>query len=122
MREVRHPAADVLRNEHLYLKVSSELAAKFDRAGIPSLNLVSWSGVAIGSLVCFYDELTEEMVYRYYEPGETIKPQRLATLDEMQHLVKKFKPACVKPGPVPPIHRYVSLKDIRTIDPDDEEL
>ncbi|UDY80337.1 hypothetical protein AXY1_26 [Achromobacter phage AXY1] len=121
MREVRHPAADVMRNEHLYMKVSSELAAKFDRAGIPTLNLVSWSGVAVGALVCFYDELTEEMVYRYYEPGETIKAQPLATLDEMQHLVKKFKPACVKPGPIPAIHRNVSLKDVRAAATDDDE-
>lgn len=120
MREVRHPAIDVIRNGFFGTQVNPELAAKLDRAGIPTLNLVSWAGVAVGSLVSHYDELTEEMVYRYYEPGETVKPQRLATLDEMQHLIKKYKPQCVKPGPVPAQFRNVSLANMA--EEDDGEL
>lgn len=118
MREVRHPAIDVIRNGFFGTQVNPELAAKLDRAGIPTLNLVSWSGVAIGSLVSHYDELTEEMVYRYYEPGETVKPQRLATVDEMQHLIKKYKPQCLKPGAMPAKYRNVSM----AVPDDDGEL
>lgn len=120
MREVRHPAEKVIRNQYFYATIDHELAQKFDRAGIPSLNLVSWSGVVYGSLIMHYDSLTEEMVYRWYEPGETVKPQRLATLDEMEHLVKKYKPVAAKAGPVPNKHRNVSLAT--TADEDDEEL
>lgn len=91
MKEVRHPAEKILYNEHGYVRVSDDLKSKMDRAGIPVMNLVAWTGCVMGMLVYFLDELTEEVVFQWYEPGERLPSIRLPDKEDVAPLFEKFK-------------------------------
>lgn len=98
MREVRHPADKLIRNVHGHThQPDADLMKKMDRAGIPTMNLFSWSGCVFGMLVYFLDELTDEIVFRWYEPGERVPPIQLPSAAEVQPYVEQFKS---KPLPI----------------------